>query len=467
MNPLLQFLTKLPYKLERPFGSERFYARLSQTETVPAPEKGGSRATWLFEAFDAQWFDEHLESFEESTWTAFYDTARLFVLEMHISISQLHRFDAFRTIHESDSEGNEPEDWFSIAVNPLVGRELAEGELPITIYPNLYLPGVPAGVTNIQPTDPNVSVRLKKAVSTSHIADATEAEIDQTLAGVRSVKWAVVYDVGQGNAVGLCNSHGSVEAYFDFGGGVLANSHTFPVALRRFCFTARPPIILSHWDFDHWSSANRDPQALSATWVAPRQSVGPTHVALMASIVASGKLLLVPAGFQQKWRQHTYLELCTGSGRNHSGLALTLAEQPGGSGQHMLFPGDARYSSIASFSTSNSYASVVAPHHGADMKNYTTPTCPGRQHSRLVYSYGAGNTFNHPRPVTRAHHHAAGWHDPHVTTGLPAYEARETPVRTPFPLGHVLLGWAIHSAPPALPCNPSSSKACQLQAQQL
>jgi hypothetical protein len=312
----------------------------------------------------------------------------------------------------------------------------------------------------------HLATRLRKVVSTAHIPDATDKEIDNALGNLAKAKidWAVVYDVGQGNSIGLCNGRGSVEAYFDLGGGVLANAATFPSTLKNFCFTRNPPIILSHWDFDHWSSANRDTNALARTWLAPRQSVGPTHVALMTSIMSSGKLLLAPPGLATKWRGQLQLEFCNGSGRNHSGIALTLSEKPNGVGEQMLFPGDARYPCLPSLSSKQNYLSAVAPHHGADMKNRTVTTCLGLNPSRLVYSFGAGNTFSHPRYVTRVDHNGAGWHDPVIAAGAAHYEVRETANRGSSSLGHVLLGWKRHGTAPTLPC---FGLQCQLKVQQL
>ena len=241
------------------------------------------------------------------------------------------------------------------------------------------------------------------------------------------------------------------------------NAFTFPSTLKNFCFTNRPPILLTHWDFDHWSSAHRDASSLNSTWIAPRQPVGPTHVALMASIMNTGKLYLLSPTFPSGWRNHLYMERCTGKGRNHSGIALTLSEKPKGVGQLMLFPGDARYDYIPSFATTKHYLSVVAPHHGGDMKKRLAPACPRVSASRLAYSFGCGNSFHHPRSMTRTDHHNQGWNDPNVSLGLLAYEVRETAYHLRSPLGHVLLGWTTHPATPWLPCGGK----CQLQAEQL
>lgn len=465
MNHILYF-PKDPREQLKPFaGSGRYYARLSQTETIPAPVPGGVLAAWQFEGFDAEWFNQNPEPPSPVNWIEYYERAPLFVLEVFVEPAQFGRFDAFETIHAADDEGDEPDEWFSITASPTEGRVLGEGETPVFIYSNLYQAGIPASLKEIGRPDGATSARLRKTTSTSHIPDAKDKEVDTALNAIGNIEYAVAYDVGQGNAIGFCNSKDWVEAYFDLGGGVTRNAFTFPSALKSFCFTHQPAILLSHWDFDHWSSANRDINSLKSTWIAPRQTVGPTHVALMASITkAGGKLHLLSRTYPAVWRNQIYVEHCTGKGRNHSGLALTLSEKSNGAGEHMLFPGDARYDHIPSFASAKQYLSVVAPHHGADMKKRLAPLCPSLPASRLVYSFGAGNSFHHPRLVTRTDHDKQSWRDPNVTLSAPSYEVRETANRLRSSLGHVMLGWKTYGTPPSLPCGGGT---CQLHVQQL
>jgi hypothetical protein len=464
MNRILQAPETPDQKLEPTLGSGRYYARFSQRESNLSSVTGGSQGVWLFEAFDADWFDKNLEPQGSGSWIDYYEKAFLFVLEIIVVPSQLGPNDVFSRINDGEKDDDELNEWFLIIVSPTEpGHVFGEGETPIFVYSNLYLPGLPAVLKEITAADATISERLRKAVSTEHIPDADDKDVDNTLGKLRAIEYAVVYDVGQGNAIGLCNSRGSVEAYFDLGGGVTRNAFTFPVRLKRFCFTNKPPIILSHWDFDHWSSANRFTASLRSTWIAPRQSVGPTHVALMARIQSSSTLLLLPRNFKSSWRKQIYIESCTGKGRNHSGVALTVSEKPGGSGQQMFFPGDASYTKVPSFAAPNGYLSVVAPHHGADMGHRIAPSCLGLAASRLVYSYGAGNSFNHPRHLTRTDHDSNGWRDPNVTPRSSTYEVRETANRLPGLFGHVYLGWYKHPTAPRLPCG----SGCDLQAQQM
>jgi hypothetical protein len=468
MNPFLIPPEPKGQKLELNPGSGRYYARFSQAETLSERRGELYPAVWLFEAFDAAWFDRNQRPALLDDVAEYYHNAKLFVLEITVKSPKARPVGGLAAVAASDADNAEPEDWFIIQAIPLDGRALNDGEVSVVIYPNLYLAGITASLVEAAPVDPETSDRLKRAVSTAHIPDATELEVKDALAILAgtSIDWVVTYDVGQGNSIGLCGSDGFVKAYFDLGGGVLANVRTFPTALTRFCFTQQPPIILSHWDFDHWSSANRDRQSHSMTWIAPRQSVGPTHVALMTMIVQAGRLLLVPPGSPPRRYGQVYLELCTGRSRNGSGFALTLSEQANGAGQQMLFPGDARYTFIPSFPNppTNRYLSVVVPHHGGDMTSNIVPICPQGAASRLVYSHGRGNTFRHPRPVTRIDHAASGWRDPLITPGTPVHEIRETVNRGTSGLGHVLLGWQTHAITPPLPCG---GGYCRLQAQQL
>jgi hypothetical protein len=464
INPFLQFPVKELMKAHRGIGSGRYYARLGQAEFLAGRTPEDPRNVWFLEAFDAEWFDRNPVPPTTGDWVGYYAEASLFLLELRLGRAQIRSHEALRPIQRAQGKGYEAAAWFAITISSSASVAGGGDSLNATVYWNLYEAGTPVTIANIQPADGNTTAQLRNATSTRRIPSAKEREVVEALAGIGRIEWAVVYDVGQGNAIGLCRPDGAVAAYFDFGGGVLQNRATFPAALQRFCFKSQPPIILSHWDWDHWSSASRAPISFQSTWIAPRQSVGPIQKAQMANISREGRLLLLSNNFAPFWQGQLYFERCTGGGRNHSGLALTLAERDGGNGQRMLMPGDARYSALPSFSPQNDYCCVVAPHHGGDMRNRSIPASPQQSHSRLAYSFGTGNTFEHPSDVTRHDHAARGWRDRRVAFGTGVYEARETALRGQPPLGHVLLGWHRHNATPPLNCGGIS---CQLQAQQL
>src|SRR5690606_17006175 len=105
----------------------------------------------------------------------------------------------------------------------------------------------------------------------------------------------------------------------------------------------------------------------------------------------NGKLHILPPAILPLKCGQLEIEQCTGSGMNHSGLALVLHEHSSRSGgKRMLFPGDASYHHIPSHAAG--FTSVVAPHHGADSAVATyTPSCPGNPESRLAFSCGTPN----------------------------------------------------------------------------
>jgi hypothetical protein len=338
--------------------------------------------------------------------------------------------------------------------------------LRLNIYTNLFQEPVVRSYEKIASIEGVRARRLAESVSLNHVPDANDAAIDGALRTVaeQNIPYSVAFDVGQGNAVGLFGITNCVQAYFDIGGGAGTHAFTFPNALKSFCFTKRPPIILSHWDHDHWSSAYRAPAAFRETWIAPRQSIGPIQAAVVAQIISTGTLLLIPASFLGKWRGCVLLERCTGSGRNNGGLALTVSERPNGMGMQMLLPGDARYQFVPSYTAGKPYHSVLAPHHGAKPNKTPVPTSMGQSTSRMVYSYGRGNSYKHATVAARNAHHSAGWIDLAVLPGATAPQVRNTEDRNSAGLGHVLLSWSSCSAPPILPC---SGVGCQLQAVQL
>ena len=449
-----------------------YYARVSQTET-DVPGENGPRSFWRLEGFSQDWFDTNHPPVGEPTWSdpeqfiSYYSEAPIFLMELEVVPDQLRRFAAFGLINDFAERDSEPTEWFRVTAGGQRRGLDADEIVPLTVFPSLNQDGIALTLADIQLVDERTREQLDRAVSTGHIADAEIEDLQKILQPVSSgIDWAVVYDVGQGNSIGLCDTHGWVRSYFDLGGGMGPNLFTFPPALGSFCFSCQPTVILSHWDADHWCSAThpRGREALSNHWIVPRQVLTPAHVALLADIAgAGGKVWFLPSNFAGRWFGQTHLELCTGPGRNHSGIALTISAQPNGAGQQILMPGDADYQYIPSFTGGSQYLSVVAPHHGGKGKGSIPPTCPGAPASRLVYSHGPGNTYGHPHIDTRHDHDANGWNDPTLGKPLPC-EVRETANRSTNGLGHVLLGWKPHTAAPPVPCRGSG---CQLEAQHL
>lgn len=431
----------------------RLYAVLDQAEVLR-----GRTVRFLFDAVHAAWFDETQPTAEDA------GNVRLALAELDFPSDEFLRLLcpglAGRVLTGApwsrrvgrllDGAGL----WFELV--------LGTSGPPLMVYPNLYAAPQKHALEHIRLLRPGQSRRQRKTFSLNRAWTASQQSIQNLLGGIGSIAHAIAYDVGQGSCHGLVTPRGPVGCYYDFGGGVAGHAATFPGALAQFCGCAssRPPIVLSHWDWDHWSSANRWPAALSAEWLAPLQRIGAIHWTFAQSIIAAGgRVLLWPAGLASVTSGHLTVEKCTGSGRNHSGLALVLSEHANRGGQAMLFPGDARYAAVPS--GRHTYASVVAPHHGADMRSRFVPSSPRNAHSRVAYSFGAPNTYGHPTGAAQQDHHSAGWL--HGNLGGRPDLRRDTSVRGSSGLGHVSLHWAARNRPPAVYCG---GKHCDLAATQ-
>ena len=311
-------------------------------------------------------------------------------------------------------------------------------------YDNLFDDGDVRYLNTVQQVYGPAADELDKVVDTRCIPDANPLQIENLI--LTRGEAVAVYDVGQGN----CNAvlHLDIpQLYFDFGGGVLDHASTFPAALQRFCFTDKPTIVLSHWDWDHWSSAYRDPRVFDHCWIAPRQEFGTIHAACASRIGTN--LLFWPSTANTLGTGSIRIEKCTsrGKNRNHTGLALTVTAD----GHTILLPGDARYTAFPSGKPgAGAVLSVVAPHHGADMRSAHVPTTTGHAVGRVAYSCGNPNRYDHPRWTAMKLHSDAGWSQTLRTddrrSGKPAH------IRLQLP-GHPFRG----------PCPaPCGGKQCQL-----
>lgn len=429
----------------------RFYARHSQSELAESENERRYRVH-LYEAVDANWFDEYQGELGPNL--VFYNEARLVLLEIRVPEQVNPGFDLLLQADEGPAAP-----WAEIFPGA------SGGPVALRAFANLFGEPVVGSVEKIQPVNRRQRTRLEQTVDLGCLPDATEDELQSALGplGEMRLTHAVAFDVGQGNAAGLFDEEGWLRCYCDLGGGAGSHVHTFPPSLHGFCFTRKPTIILSHWDHDHWSSAYRAPESLKQTWIAPRQDIGMIQAALVAQLVATGRLLIVPDGFPGTGYGQLYLERGTGAGRNNGGLVVTLADPDGKQGE-ILFPGDAQYQFIPSCTAGKTYHSMVAPHHGATPSSMTRlPACAAAGTSRLVYSYGEGNTYGHATGQARYFHHAAGWHDVRVDPAASPFRVKNTEQRAVTGLGHVWLGW---EAPPGFHVMNCGGGGCQLAATQ-
>ncbi|WP_440639800.1 hypothetical protein ACSHT2_00160 [Bradyrhizobium sp. PUT101] len=220
-----------------------------------------------------------------------------------------------------------------------------------------------------------------------------------------------VLDVGQGAANALVTKSRKVLAYVDLGSGVLADAGTWPPAMTGICLKDDPLVVLTHWHYDHFHAANKFTTALSRTWIAPFQKIGPGPQSAMANSIIQNGTLMIWNGKGIVRNGAIELERCTGStgNFNRSGIAVWV-NGPDKSDAPMLLPGDAGYADIPSLkgSAPRSITSLTVSHHGGQAAG----PAPSRQNlpvARAAMSFGNNNSYKHPLSRSLKKLKKAGW----------------------------------------------------------
>ena len=229
-----------------------------------------------------------------------------------------------------------------------------------------------------------------------------------------------VIDVGQGNMNIIHNEDDDSLIAYDFGGGVLQNSKTWPKKPQLPDVYKVKLIILSHWDFDHWGAIKRlsedefDHLTQNVNWIAPYQEMGINHLKFALYINRFSRLHIV-ASYDYSVKKGLSLKKlnllkslgvipCKGkeADRNNSGFAMSLISNE----KKILLPADAGYDFIDSDIEFSSYAGLVASHHGGD----STGIPPKAEIPAVVaYSFGHGNGYEHPYTWCIAKNVESGW----------------------------------------------------------
>ena len=235
---------------------------------------------------------------------------------------------------------------------------------------------------------------------------ARRDEISTILKSVALPASVLVRDVGQANFITLRDDAGRAILHFDVGFPISFNRHTFPTDfnIER---SEKPPIILSHWDWDHLHGAFHLPHLLECPWVVPNQPLGPGAARLARILLGKGNLLVRPSTARLRF---PFGELVQSRGPagdlNDSGLTVlvTLA-----SGRSALLTGDAYYDHLMHAKAKN-VDHLIATHHGARFSAgvATVPTTNNGD-CTLVISYGCRNVYRHPHAEALQKHAKAGW----------------------------------------------------------
>lgn len=403
----------------------RVYAAIEvpEQDDEPNQENGPSAPDEpvLLECVDTSWFSSMQWSSNGLMWTDIYRKAPLSVLEL--TGYPLPPF----------PEGAQPGDiaWFEFGYEP-AGPSSSDAR----IYTNLYTDGAAVRITFHEPRSMGwqgsgpmgANGWLAQAISARPDDSGSQEALRRLLRGIDSKGGVAVYDVGQGSCQAALESDLHLPAlYVDFGGGVLTNRKTFPDEFAGFCFSRRPMVVLSHWDWDHWSSAYLDEDALSVPWLAPPVPTKPIQQAFAADLYVRGFLHLWDHTWPAEIREGAVrIERCTGRTSNDSGLAVTLHAGPR-SRRNCLLPGDAAYAFIPSVLGGSSFNALCMTHHGGKLHSSVYPKAKRGGASAL--SAGLRNSYKHPLFHTVASHLEEGWKFP-TGTGL----SGQRPC-------HVLLPW--------------------------
>src|SRR4051794_2498600 len=105
------------------------------------------------------------------------------------------------------------------------------------------------------------------------------------LAHCDAIGGVIVHDVGQGDSISIVDAFHQPLLRIDYGGQQSSPFKRWSGPARAGAIDAAlpvqpdDPIMLTHWDEDHWCSARLGTQALAqGRWLAPRQWTSPRAV---------------------------------------------------------------------------------------------------------------------------------------------------------------------------------------------
>ena len=134
--------------------------------------------------------------------------------------------------------------------------------------------------------------------------------------------------VGAGNNISLYGHDGSICAHVDFGYPTRNHEGSYDDTNDP-CVCDDAPLILSHWDFDHYAMVRKKPDALRRRWLAPQQVFGPVaarevYARLLNEIPFGAELAIWPAsaGGGHFATDFGYIERATGKPGNDDCLAV-------------------------------------------------------------------------------------------------------------------------------------------------
>lgn len=401
--------------------SRKFYVRAEEHDELDSLEEEDPIDSYLvLDAVDAEW-----RGFLESQW---------FSLNINVESDGQRARDYWLALFSGDGPPEDPFESMDTAQLVLPPRLIpAELLRENTWFEVLVDDAVDGGVQLHLNNGTNDEIVTRAAISdwgpssNAQVLDAIfdmsswpradRQQIERALGKGPVSTTLIALDVGQGSANALVGTDGRPHVYFDVGRGG-QNYRGI-----KFCTCAKPTIVLSHWDTDHWLGVRSDASLLTATWIVPIQQLGPTQTRLANDILRARGAILVnpfksvsavvarPAHWSYGYGANQSLEIlkCTGTNRNDSGQALKVDDN--NRDLSWLLTGDAAYDVIPTGSHSHPLSALTVSHHGAEQTRHASIP-PRRQrngYARLIYSFGHANRWNHPRAGAVWLHKNQGW----------------------------------------------------------
>jgi len=267
---------------------------------------------------------------------------------------------------------------------------------------------------------------LGKAISTTlGINDLFDKIQVSSISGIR------VFYVGQGDAIGLLNEKHEVVLYVDYGGlvdhpdkdnGYTNTSSTLPPWHDQ----DHIPVVLTHWDKDHYFSAKHVKEMLDSQWIVPDQSIGVQATKFSATLnnaytwpEASPPLVLsffTINGDEIRIEKIKERPVKSKSeDRNLTGLSITIIKVGVSTPYKFIqLPGDAPFHKIPEFyalQNDSDYFFIggTAYHHGSKrhwVKKTSKILGQPNIDAKVIYSYGPSNTYGHP---SRTNYQTLNW----------------------------------------------------------
>lgn len=257
----------------------------------------------------------------------------------------------------------------------------------------------------------------------------------------------VAIDVGQGSLAALVDPGGYPALFFDLGWPLNFNAATRP-HLKPNLDRLRAPVVLSHWDWDHWALAIHqatwvgrggsgrwriqwESDALDRPWLVPGigplwgdVSIGAAHMALAFKLASMGHLFVWPASVKEVVTSHFTVTRTAGGPHksvNQNGLAMVVHDRisdpgdglptdPDDTLRAVLLPGDADYPFIPYLTPGTTapfrYQGLLATHHGGRFS--ATTSLVAEPHGVLVASCGH-TSYGHPKQDAQITYLTEGW----------------------------------------------------------